>query len=656
MNHMNQPMNNQSHRDATWVPRDTDRLTNSPVGTAYWCLFLSLFILLSTQITTAQVLSPSWEVSLPGKLKWMQINDYGILIASCDNGLYGVNPEDGSKLWEITSLPNVPESNYQLIEGTPLVMIADKGADSQTIIINGLNGSVIFDSSKEALGTIISSKVIPEAGGVMMAYSGEAGDGITMFDYVNGDRKWDTLFEKAKAKNLQPRPFIDKEGNIIYALGKNLYKLNGSTGAIIWQTENKKNYIDLFLQPNEQVLFAVSGSPSTTFFREQTGKEVGLASGTAGNFTIDALDLGSGKELWKKPLDYSKAKYSGVATGENDFLLFQTFSTGKIDYATGNHLWKKEKMGTGGEKNAGVFVTDKGLGYAMMDAAGRVYIHFVNDAGEPLWKKPPVINGQLTYYKQYGNALFFISERETNFINLADGSFMWKGDKYLSAGEVPISVVQDKDGTFVMYVKGKLLRVMPDKQDWVEITSDFAFKGELPTGLQLLPTGYLLTGNQNSMLIDRSGKVLYHQFYPAPEQSFGAKLALGVLGTGTAFTSFAYGVSSMGYGMQGALQGNDDFTRKAQKQMTVASFTSDLTGGLGAMAQARFGEQAGTDTYKLILTKKEGSICFVKINILTGEEEGQMVTNDRTPDFSIDQVGKKVFLKSADNRVACYDL
>ncbi|MEQ9098520.1 MAG: PQQ-binding-like beta-propeller repeat protein [Imperialibacter sp.] len=645
----------QSQRDDTLVIQNANPLTKSPVGTAYRCLFLSLG-LLAVLAAEAQVLTPSWEISLPGKLKWMQINDYGILIASCDNGLYGVNPENGDKLWEITTLTNVPEANYQIIDGTPLVLIADKGGDSQTLIINGLNGNLIFDSAKEALGLIISTKVIPEAGGAMIAYSSEAGDGITMFDYVTGDRKWDTKFEKAKGKDLQPQPIIDGEGNIVYALGKDLYKLNGSTGAIMWQTDSKKNYIDLFLQPNKPVLFAVSGSPSSTFFEENTGKQIGLASGAAGNFAVDALDLSSGGEVWKNPVDYSKAKYSGVALGESDFLLFQTFSSGKIDYATGDHLWKKEKMGTGGEKNAGVFVTDKGLGYAMMDAVGRAYINFVNEAGEPMWKKRPVINGQLTYYKQYGNALFFISEQETNFLNLDDGTFMWNGDKYLSAGEVPISVVQDEDGSFVMYIKGKLVRVMPDKQDWVEITSNFAFRGELPTGIQLLPNGYLLTGNQNAMLIDKSGRVLYHKFYPAPEQSFGAKLALGVLGAGTALTSFAYGASSIGYGMQGALQGNDNFTRKAQKQMTVATFTRDVTGGLGAMAQARFGEQAGTDTYKLILTKKDHSIGFVKINILTGEEEGQIVTNDRTPDFSIDPIGKKVFLKSADDRVACYDL
>jgi len=618
---------------------------------------LSLWILLgSVQPGRAQVLTPSWEVSLPGKLKWMQINDYGILIASCDNGLYGVNPADGSKLWEITSLANVPEANYQVIEGTPLVLLAEKGGESQTMIINGLNGNIIFDSAKEALGAIVSTKIIPEAGGAMVAYSTDSGDGMTLFDYVSGEKKWNVTFEKAKGKDLQPQPIVDTEGNIVYALGKDLYKLNGNTGAIIWQTESKKNYIDLFLQPNGERLFAVSGSPSSTFFRDRTGKEIGLASGTAGNFSVDALDPGSGGELWKKPVEYSKAKYSGVALGENDFLLFQTFSSGKIDYATGEHLWQKEKMGTGGEKNAGVFVADKGLGFAMADGVGRAYVNFVNEAGEPVWKKRPVINGELLYTRQYGNALFFISQRETNFLDLDTGTFMWNGDRYLSAGDVPISVVQDDDGSFVMYIRGKLIRVMPDSQDWKEITSNFAFKDELPTGIQKLPNGYLLTSNQNAMLINKSGRVLYHRFYPAPEQSFGAKLALGVLGAGTAFTSFAYGASSLGYGLQGALQGNDAFMKKAQKQMTVATFTRDVTGGLGAMAQARFGEQAGTDSYKLILTKKDKSIGFVKINIVTGEEEGQIVTNDRTPDFSIDAVGKKVFLKSADDRVACYDL
>jgi hypothetical protein len=313
-------------------------------------------------------------------------------------------------------------------------------------------------------------------------------------------------------------------------------------------------------------------------------------------------------------------------------------------------------MGSGGEKNAGVFVTDAGLAYAMMDPVGRAYVTYVNDAGEPLWKRKAVINGQLLYTQQYGDKLFYLSEDEVNFLNLADGSLLWNGDKYLSAGDVPISVVQDDDGSFVMYIRGKLVRVMPDKQDWMEITSNFAFRGELPTGLQKLPNGYLLTGNQNAMLIGENGRLIYHKYYPAPEQSFGAKLALGAIGLGASVTSFAYGVSSIGYGLQGALQGNDAFARKAEKQMAVAAFAADAGGGFDALAGVRFGENAGTNNYKLILTKKDKSIGFVKINTLTGEEEGQIVTDDRSPDFAIDAVGKKVFLKSASDRVACYGL
>src|SRR5690606_31031335 len=154
------------------------------------------------------------------------------------------------------------------------------------------------------------------------------------------------------------------------------------------------------------------------------------------------------------------------------------------------------------------------------------------------------------------------------------GGLLWQKDKYLASGEVPLSVDKDEDG-YIMYAKGMLVKVKPDEQDWQKITSDFAFRGELPTGIRRLPNGYLLTGKQNAMLLGTDGKLIYHKFYEAPEQSFGAKLAFGALSTASSLASFAYGVSGLAYGVSGALEDNDDFRKKSSRQFAAASFAGE---------------------------------------------------------------------------------
>lgn len=615
-----------------------------------------VFLIAMASLVHAQTLPSQWEVSLPGKVKWIQVNDWGILITACENGLYGIDPRDGSKIWEVPSLTNIAEENYNTIPETPLVLIADKGGDAKTMIINGLTGVIVFDSEGEGIEKVVSRKVIPEVGGVLIAYSNAGGDGVALFSYQDGQKKWDAPLEKVKGKTLQAQPIVDEAGNILYANGAKVYRFNGQTGEVVWQAEISKNCIDLFTSPDGTNVYAVSGNPSDSFRAGNAEPSAVTMSGGLSKFQIESFVVSTGEPLWKKPVVYPKSKYGGVALGESDFFLMHTLGANKIDYVSGAPVWKKERFGSGGAEIGGIFETDLGLIYVAPDGTGKTYVNYVNDGGEHLWKKRPVIMGQLIMVEDYGDAIFYITTRGANFISKEDGKLTWEGDKYLAAGDVPVSFIKDGDGTYVMYVRGMLIRIVPEERDWVEITSDFAFQAELPTGLQQIDQGYVLTGNQNAMLIDGSGSIVYHKYLEAPEQSFAAKLALGALSTASAVGSFAYGVSSLSYGLVGAVQENEGFMRKAEQQATVSMFTGELSGGFAAMAKLRFGEQASTNDYKLILTKQDKNIGFVKVGLADGTEAGMVVTDDRTPKFVVDGVDDRLFLKSGDTRVTCYEL
>ncbi|REE00538.1 outer membrane protein assembly factor BamB family protein [Marinoscillum furvescens] len=602
----------------------------------------------------AQVLTPDWESSLSGKVKWIQVNDWGIVIAACDNGLFGLDPRDGTKIWELSDVTKIQEEYYNTIPGTPLVLIDDKGADAKTLIINGLSGALVFDSRDEGIEKVLSRRLVREVGGIMITYSKASGDGVALYNFNDGKELWNTPMEKAKGRTLA-QPVIDSEGHILYANGSRLFRLHGQTGAVLWEAEAKKDYIDLFFSPDEATVFAVSGSPSDLFKAENAEPSALTVSGGVGKFSVQAHQVATGEPIWKKPIQYSKSKYSGVALGESDYLLLHTLSANRYSYDSPDPLWKKEKIGTGGDQLVGVYPTSDGMIYVGDDGSGRNYFNYVDEAGKPLWKKRPVVTGYISHIEDQGDAIFYITSKGANFLSKENGKELWTGSKYLSS-DFPVSFVKDSDQSFVLLAEGKLIRVDLPQKDWSVIGSSFDFKGEVPSGVRLVGEKYAVTGNQNVTLLDASGNKVYHQYYEAPDQSLGAKLALGTLSAAAEVGAMVSGMSAFAYGFTGAVQGNDSYMNKAEQQAMISNFATGAAGDFSQLAKMRFGAQAASEDYKLILTERDKLLGFVKIDLASGEEQGMVVTADRTPTFTVDAVTNKLYLKSAEGRLACYDL
>lgn len=610
--------------------------------------------LLVSMMAAAQVQTPTWNTQLPGKVKWLQVNDWGVVITACSNGLFGLDPRDGKIIWKNESLTDIKESNYQSIESTPLVLVADKGSDAKTLIINGLTGAVIFDSNAEGYEKVVTKKILPELEGLLVAYRKDDANGIALYNYVTGDKIWSTSITKAKSTLIHPEPLLDTEQQILFANGKQLYRLDAAAGTILWSFETKKNIVDLFLAPSGNEVYVVSGSASEAFSGPLNESGMTVSGGTS-KFRIDYLGLSDGSSTWKQPIEYAKSRYSGVALGEEDFFLMHTLGANQYAYGETRPMWKKEKMGTGGQSIAGLFESEQGMIYFSPDGAGRTYGFLVNKAGEQQWKKKAIIFGDLLALEDLGDAFFYITTRGLNFISKSDGKNAWSGDQYLSSNH-PVDFIRQNENEYVVYVGGKLVRVDLQQQDWTLINGDFPFNEEVPGGLQQVEEGFVLTGNQNVVLIDGSGSVAYHTYYPVAEQSLGAKLALGTLSFAAATGSAFYGISSMAYGVAGALDNNEGYTKKANQQLSISSFSEGASSEFASLAEARFALSISAAEYKLILTTKDKAVGFVKVDLHDGQEKGTIITNDRTPMYVLDHVEDKFFLKSGDSEVSGYQL
>src|SRR5687767_3808234 len=169
--------------------------------------YLILLIAILSPIAghTQQKLSASWSAKFKSAINWQRVHSLGYIIVSTNDGLYGVNPNDGKVLWENKSFPALNPTTFEEVSGTEFVTIAYKTDNTSTIpmqaIIEVVSGNVLFDSQKESVG-VLSRHVLPSAGKLLIIGMRPKNlvASLLMYDIVSGKQVWanDDLFKADK--------------------------------------------------------------------------------------------------------------------------------------------------------------------------------------------------------------------------------------------------------------------------------------------------------------------------------------------------------------------------------------------------------------------------------------------------------------------------
>src|SRR5687767_8692091 len=77
--------------------------------------------------------APAWSAKFKSPINWQRVHSLGYIIVSTNDGLYGVNPNDGKTLWENKSFPALNSSNFQEVPGTEFVTVSFLTDKSSTI-------------------------------------------------------------------------------------------------------------------------------------------------------------------------------------------------------------------------------------------------------------------------------------------------------------------------------------------------------------------------------------------------------------------------------------------------------------------------------------------------------------------------------------------
>src|SRR2546427_4771423 len=136
---------------------------------------LSLSVSLLVAVATAahaQTAAPApsgataaWTLKLKGDIRWQQVTPAGALLVSTDVALAGVDIDHGQVTWEKPELGGLPADSVRVIEGSLLVEAARPGL---LVILDPVTGAVLFDSRRPGLTQIVTRRVLPQSGTLLV--------------------------------------------------------------------------------------------------------------------------------------------------------------------------------------------------------------------------------------------------------------------------------------------------------------------------------------------------------------------------------------------------------------------------------------------------------------------------------------------------------
>ena len=657
------------------------------------------------QKLNAQAIAPApsgataaWTIKVKGDIRWQQVTPMGALLVSTDAALAAVDTERGQVMWEKPELGGLPADGVRMVEGSLLMEATRPGL---LVIFDPVTGAVVFDSHRLNLAQIVTRRVLPQSGTLLV--HGRRLDGpsvVALYDLVTGEQRWtnEALFEQAEPKKrgfgamMQGLQRTAAEGSalevlqagpdmiVVYTL-IGLRALDARTGAVRWSAAlpaatrwaQSPRHVRLYPSLNKSDRVYVS-------FDDH----------------LMAYSLADGQALWAKPASVEGnirdivQHPAGIimlpeAPPEGEPTRSRRVTNGVVQ--TGLNVARYEDGTTVAAKPLrmhGKVIDAMVAGDAVVlavDAESRTFVNVLDVATATLrLKKDVKIKGQLAYVELTPAGLLYVSRpdatinAEVNIIDLASGEQKFKDA--IESGK-PLSAEDYKAGRYYLHhaSEGRTLYVFANRDHRLyavdrEAGTFRALGGEIklqggedPIDMEIRPGGVVLIAPQNLVLVARDGQVKQQVYYPAPQLP-GVVRALYAV---NAVRAGLYGAAASAYG--------DAFTQASQKTMdpnaryvtgqlatAYSQSGAQLTGysrQSAALATKRFKASLSVPGSVFMLTRAPDGNGNVLLQI--DKDSGQPLARvdlgkEREPVYAVDDVAGMLFLRTAPGTLVGYRL
>jgi outer membrane protein assembly factor BamB len=639
----------------------------------------------------------AWTLKVRGDIRWQQVTPMGALLVSTDAALAGVDIDGGQILWEKPELAGFAADGVHMVEGSLLMEATRPGL---LLIFDPLTGAVVFDSRRLNLTRVVTRRVLPQSGTLLVHGNRAAGPSVVaLYDLVTGEQRWtnEALFEQGEPQKrgfgalMQGLVRTASEGSALEVLPAGpdmivvhtlmgLRALDARTGGVRWSAASTTSR---WAQPPRHVRLYPSLNRTDRIY-------------VSFDDHLMAYNLADGQALWAKPASVEGNIRDIVQHPAGIVMLPEAPPEGEPTrsrrvingvFQTGLNVARYEDGATVAAKPLrmhGNVIDAMVAGPAVVlavDAQSRTFVNVLDVATATLrLKKDVKIKGQLSYAELAPSGLLYVSRpdattnAEVNFIDLATGEPKFKDA--IESGK-PLGADDYKAARYYLHqaVEGKTLYVFANRDHRLytvdrEAGTFHALGGEIklqggedPTDMEVRPAGIVLISPQNLVLVARDGQVKQQVYYPAPQLPGLARALYAV----NAVRAGLYGAAASAYGdafTQASQKSTDPNARYVTGQLATAysQAGAQLTGysrQSAALATKRFKASLTVPGSVFMLTRApdgNGNV-LLQIDKDSGQPRARVdLGKEREPVYAVDDVAGMLFLRTAPGTLVGYRL
>lgn len=651
---------------------------------------LASLLLLHTILAQTPVGSvPAWTVRLGGDIRWQQVTPAGALLVSTDGALAGVDIERGQIAWQKPELGGLPVDSVRMVEGSLLMEAAKPGL---SLIFDPVTGTVLFDSRKLTLTQVVTRRVLPQSGTLLVHGRRASGPPlVALYDLATGAQRWvsESLFAQSGPKRgglgglMQSVVRLASEGTSLEVLQAgpdvivvntltNLRALDTRTGAIRWtatlptaRAGSLAKHVRIFPSVNKADRIYVGFDDRLMAYRLADGQPLWAKPAIIHGWVHDIVQHPSGIVI------LPESPPANEATG-NVRIVNGVVQTGLnvARYEDGTTIAEKPLRMRGTVTDA---IITGGSAVLAVDAESRTFVNVLDVATATVrLQKDVKIKGRLDYAELTPAGLLYISRSdpatngEVNVIDLGRGEQKYKdaieGGK--KAGEGLLHVV---DGQTLYVFAGRdhyLYAVNRQDGTYRALGSEIKLQGgEDPTAIELRPGGIVLISSQNLVVVGRDGQIKQQAYHPAPQLP-GLLRALHRINS---IRAGLYGAAASAYGDAFA-QASRQATDTTAKRITGQLATAYTQGGAqlqgysaqsAAMATKRFKASLATPGSVFMLTRSPDGNGNVLLQIDKDSAQPRArvdLGKSREPSYAVDDIAGMLFLQTSAGTLVGYKL